>query len=183
MWKTFIGNFDFGHRIGIEYLSLEHTNLILFNTKQGTDLGTLVVSFDQTFHLLHVYCFFNLNMKVNFFGVLPTGKKTEGDSGFDEEKTRKSSSGWQNIKMAFSNKFYPAQHCLLGPLRRPRPMVNKTKNFIFRFFATLYSGKRRETFKKAREIFCTNGEKSFCESILRLLTATLKYNEQQILQI
>ena len=120
----------------------------------------------------------NLNMKVNIFWVLPTGKKTEGDSRFDEEKTWKSSSGWQNIKMAFSNKFYPAQHCLLGPIRRPRPMVNKTKNFIFRFFATLYSGKRRETFKEAREIFCTNGEKSFCESILRLLTATLKYNEQ-----
>ena len=51
MWKTFIGNFNFEHRIGVEYLRSKDTNLTLSNTKQGTDLG----AFDQTFHLLHVW--------------------------------------------------------------------------------------------------------------------------------
>ena len=40
---------------GVEHLRLEHTNLTLSNIKWGTDLGTLVVLFDQTFHPLHKY--------------------------------------------------------------------------------------------------------------------------------
>ena len=36
-------------------ISVMSTCLTLFNTKRGTDLGTLVVPFDQTFHPLHVY--------------------------------------------------------------------------------------------------------------------------------
>ena len=39
--------------IEVEYLSSEHTSLTLFNTKRGTNLGTLVVPFDQIFHPLH----------------------------------------------------------------------------------------------------------------------------------
>ena len=31
-------------------------SLTLSNTKQRTDLGTLVVPFMQTFHLLHTFC-------------------------------------------------------------------------------------------------------------------------------
>ena len=38
----------------VEYLRSEHTNLTLSNTKQGTDVGTLEVPFEQTFHLLHL---------------------------------------------------------------------------------------------------------------------------------
>ena len=53
MWITFIGNFDLGHRIGVEYLRSEHTNLTLSSTKRGTDLGALVVPFDHTCHPLH----------------------------------------------------------------------------------------------------------------------------------
>ena len=34
--------------IGIEHLRTEHIKLTLSNTKRGTDLGTLVVPFDQT---------------------------------------------------------------------------------------------------------------------------------------
>ena len=45
----------FGHRIGVEYLRLEHTNLTLSNTKRGTNLGALVVPFDQTCHPLDAY--------------------------------------------------------------------------------------------------------------------------------
>ena len=47
---TLISDID----IGVEYLRSEHTNLTLSNTKRGTDLGTLVVPFDQTFHPLHI---------------------------------------------------------------------------------------------------------------------------------
>ena len=50
MLETFIGNFDFVHRIGVEYLRSEHTNLTSSNTKWGTDLGTLVVPFEQTIY-------------------------------------------------------------------------------------------------------------------------------------
>ena len=46
-----LGNFNFGHKkTGVENLRSEHTKS---NTKRGTDLGTLVVPFDKTFHPLH----------------------------------------------------------------------------------------------------------------------------------
>ena len=45
MLKTFIGDFNVGHKLEIISLSSEHRNLTL-NTKQGTDLGTLVVLFN-----------------------------------------------------------------------------------------------------------------------------------------
>ena len=44
MWNTFIGNFNVEHKL--EIISSEHKNLTLSNTKQGTDLGMLVVPFD-----------------------------------------------------------------------------------------------------------------------------------------
>ena len=40
--------------IEVEYLRSERISLTLSNTKRGTDLGTLVVPFDQTFHPLHL---------------------------------------------------------------------------------------------------------------------------------
>ena len=41
--------------IGVEHLRSEHINLTLSNIKRGTDLGMLVVPFDQTFHPLHLW--------------------------------------------------------------------------------------------------------------------------------
>ena len=49
MWKTFIGNFISDIKTGVG-----HKNLTLSNTKRETDLGMLVVPFDQTFHPLHI---------------------------------------------------------------------------------------------------------------------------------
>ena len=46
-------NLNKSTKTGDRSLRLEHKDLTLSNTKWGTDLGTLVVPFDQTFHLLH----------------------------------------------------------------------------------------------------------------------------------
>ena len=48
------------HKIGVDYLRSEHTNLTLSNTKWGTDLGMLVVRFDQSFHQLHTSQFISV---------------------------------------------------------------------------------------------------------------------------
>ena len=48
------------HKIGVDYLRSEHTNLTLSNTKWGTDLGMLVVPFDQSFHQLHTSQFISV---------------------------------------------------------------------------------------------------------------------------
>ena len=53
MRKTLLGTLISDIDIEVEYLRSEHTSLTLSNTKRGTDLGTLVVPFDQTFHPLH----------------------------------------------------------------------------------------------------------------------------------
>ena len=52
MWKTFIGNFNSGHRHWNNGPQIRTNSLTLSTTKRRTDLGTLVVPFTQTSHPL-----------------------------------------------------------------------------------------------------------------------------------
>ena len=51
---TFIGNI-LNKDIGVRTSDMS-TCLTFSNTKRGTDLGMLVVPYDQTFHPIHVFC-------------------------------------------------------------------------------------------------------------------------------
>ena len=53
MRKTFIGNFNSGHRHGSRVPQIGTNSLTLSTTQQRTDIGGLVVPFMQTYHLLH----------------------------------------------------------------------------------------------------------------------------------
>ena len=67
VWPFFLFFFLFGHLIPPCFGS----SLTLSTTKRGTDLGTLVVPFDQTFHLSHIYYTSLLYRRmVWFFSVL-----------------------------------------------------------------------------------------------------------------
>ena len=50
-------------------------------------------------------------------------QETKRDSRPDEEATREGCACGQNIPVAVPHKLHPAQHCLLGPVWRPRPLV------------------------------------------------------------
>ena len=58
--------------MGVEHLRSEYINLTLSNTKQGTDLGVVVVPFEQTFYPLHTW---SVNppkyLEFNFKGMAP----------------------------------------------------------------------------------------------------------------
>ena len=50
-------------------------------------------------------------------------QEAEGNPGPDEEEEREGRPGGQDLSLALPHQLHPAQHCLLGFVWGPRPLV------------------------------------------------------------